>query len=218
MKANPGFKTLFSKAAILLSVSLLLAISAACRSGPAADGRTFSDAEKGFSIIRPAGWLFASRDEIREMRSRASFQDKEFESKVRERAVLPFVVIIKHETSYEALNPSVQVILRSADELEKMPVLFIVNMLLPSFEQALPDFEIVESPRLETLSGREAAFVKTRYNYVSDDGGRFPTQCRMWFLRRGKDLFMISMTDPQEGPDVSEAEFAEILKSIKIEG
>lgn len=218
MTPNMGYRKPFSSPSFPILALLLSALGAACSSKPAADGRTFSDAERGFSITRPAGWLFASRDEIREMRSRASFQDKEFESKVRERAVLPFVVIMKHETTYEGLNPSVQVILRPAGELEKLPVLFIVNMLLPSFEQALPDFEIVESPRLETLAGREAAFVETIYDYVCDAGGRFPARCRMWFLRRGKDLVMLSMTDARDGADAAEAEFAEILKSIKIEG
>lgn len=217
MKANPGFKTLFSKAAVLLSVSCILVISAACRSEPAADSRTFSDPAKGFAITRPAGWRFATREEIVGMRAGASFKDKEFETLVREKALLPFVVIIKHETTYEGLNPSVQVTLRPLGELESLPVIFIMNMILPSFEKALPDFERVENVRLDTVAGREAAFAKSQYNYRSEDGRTFAVLNRMWFLRRGKDLLMISMTDPQEGPDVSEAEFAEILKSIKIE-
>ena len=212
------FRKPLSKARRLIPVLFLLAIFPACPTKPAADGRTFSDAEKGFSITRPAGWLFATREEIREMRSRASFQDKEFESKVRERAVLPFVVIMKHETNYEGLNPSVQVILRSAGELEKMPVIFIMNMLLPSYEKALPDFELVENTRLDTVGGREAAFAKSRYNYTTEEGRTFPVLNRMWIIRRGQDLLMISMTDAQDGSDVAEAEFAEILKSITIEG
>ena len=44
----------------------------------------------------------------------------------------------------------------------------------------------------------------------------FPTLSRMWIVPRGSFMFLIGMSGPQGGPDVSESEFKAVLDSVEI--
>jgi hypothetical protein len=39
----------------------------------------------------------------------------------------------------------------------------------------------------------------------------------MWLVPRGAFMFFMGMNGPQDGPDVSESEFAEALASVSIQ-
>jgi hypothetical protein len=69
-----------------------------------------------------------------------------------------------------------------------------------------------------SVGGIDGAYTKVKYTYtMAEEGREFPTLARTWMLPRGNKIFIISMYGPQEGPDVSDEAFKQILSSIKIE-
>jgi hypothetical protein len=47
--------------------------------------------------------------------------------------------------------------------------------------------------------------------------GQFKVRTRIWVVPRGPFMFLIGMSGPADGPDVSEEEFTTALASIQIE-
>ena len=137
--------------------------------------------------------------------------------RVRSRASAPLIAIMKHEGPYDNLNPSVQVLLRPLGQLEGKSPLELMNIIIPSMQRAMVDFQFVEEIRETVVGGQKAAYVKSKYTVVNVEGRTFQTLSRLWLIPRGKFMFMMSMSGTTEGSDVSEKEFAEILKSIKID-
>jgi hypothetical protein len=59
--------------------------------------------------------------------------------------------------------------------------------------------------------------MRAKYTMKNAEGSEFKVLTRMWVVPRGGFLFLIGMSGPQEGPDVSESEFAAALASLAIQ-
>ena len=174
---------------------------------PSSDTNRFHSPTAGFTIVKPKDWHFASAEETAKNRAIARLKDKEIEEQMRHRASAPLIVITKHKEPIEDLNPSVQVIMRPLGQLQGRSALeLMTNFVAPS----------VEKVKETKIAGHSSAYLKAKYTVGNADGVEFGTLTRMWIIPRGAFLFMLSMSGPQEGPDVSEKEFAAILDSIKI--
>jgi len=178
---------------------------------------TFRNPTAGFSITKPKGWVFATTEQIATNRANVRLKDKELEEQMRQRASAPLIAIMKHVEPYDNLNPSAQVLLRPLGQLEGKSALELMNIIIPSTQRAMVDFQFVEEIQERVVGGQKAAYAKSKYTVTNAEGRTFPTLSRLWLIPRGKFMFMISMSGTQEGEDVSEREFAEILKSIKID-
>ena len=66
------------------------------------------------------------------------------------------------------------------------------------------------------VSSLPAAHMRARYT-MKVGGSGFPVLTRLWLVPRGQFMFLIGMSGPPDGPDLSEAEFAEVLGSISIQ-
>jgi len=200
----------------LLIVCLLTTTSHAADEKKVNSTNTFTSSTAGFSITKPPAWFFGTMEQVTASRASIRLKDEELGQQVRE-ANSPLVVILKHKEPYEGLNPSVQVLLRPLGQLEGEPAVEVMNIIIPTVKRAMPDFTIVEPIKETTVNGRKAAYMKSKYTVKNAEGGEFPVLSRLWVIPRGNLVFMVSMLSPQEGPDVSETEFAEVLRSIRIE-
>ena len=184
---------------------------------PSSDTNRFHSPTAGFTIVKPKDWHFASAEETAKNRAIARLKDKEIEEQMRQRASAPLIVITKHKEPIEDLNPSVQVIMRPLGQLQGRSALeLMTNFVAPSLQNAMANFMFVEKVKETKIAGHSSAYLKAKYTVGNADGVEFGTLTRMWIIPRGAFLFMLSMSGPQEGPDVSEKEFAAILDSIKI--
>jgi hypothetical protein len=86
-----------------------------------------------------------------------------------------------------------------------------------ALQKALADFMFVQEIAPVQVSGLGGAHMRAKYTVMNRDGGSFKVLTRMWLVPRGPYLFLIGMSGPQEGPDVSEAEFASAFSSIAIQ-
>lgn len=178
---------------------------------------TFMNPTAGFTITKPESWVFATTEQIATNRASVRLKDKELEEQLKQRASTPLIAIMKHQEPYDDINPSVQVLLRPLGQLEGKSPLELMNILIPSMQRAMVDFQFVEEIRETVVCGQKAAYAKSKYTVTNTEGRTFPILGRLWVIPRGKFMFMLSMSSPQEGADVSEKEFAEILKSIMID-
>lgn len=69
---------------------------------------------------------------------------------------------------------------------------------------------------LRPLGGLPAAHARATYT-LTTDAGQFKVRTRIWVVTRGPFMFLIGMSGPADGPDVSETEFTTALASIQIE-
>ena len=183
----------------------------------AADTNRFHSPTAGFTIVKPAGWQFASVEQIATNRAIARLKDKELEQLVRERATTPLVVITKHPEPHDDLNPSAQVILRPLGQMAGQNPVDLLRMVSTPLERGMKDFTFVEPIKEAKVGGLPGATMKAKYTVANPAGREFKTLARLWLVPRGTFLFMISMSGPQEGADLSEKEFSTIFDSIKIE-
>lgn len=184
---------------------------------PPVDANRFHSPTAGFTALKPAGWRFASMEQVAANRAVARLKDKELEEQVRQRASAPLVVIMKHQEPYEDLNPSAQVVVRPLGQLAGKTAVELLRLVVPSIQRAMADFAFVDPVRETTVGERPAATMKATYTVSNPAGREFKTLSCLWIVPRGAFMFLISMSGPQQGPDVSEAEFKSILDSIRIE-
>ena len=177
----------------------------------------FNNTTAGFSIQKPEQWSFLSNQLVAASREQINLEDKDLEKMVKERASAPLVAMAKHQEPFEDLNPGVQVMVRPLGPFAAMAPTEMMRMTANQLKNAFPDFAIVEDIQEAQVDGLNAAHMKMQYTVASADGRQFQTTTWMWLVPRGEQLFTIGMSGPQEGPDMSDAEFQQIFDSIRIE-
>jgi hypothetical protein len=195
---------------------MLLAMPWAGDAGASGDVERLHDTAAGISLIKPAGWTTASAQDIERNRERVRLPDSELQRAMQEGATAPLLVFMKYPESHDELNPSVQVVLRPLGPLVGATPTQILEAAIGPLEQVFYDFEFVQRARETTVDGLPAAYMVAKYSIANTDGATFATLSRLWVVPRGGLMFMIGMNGPQEGGDVSAAEFEAVLDSIEI--
>jgi hypothetical protein len=180
------------------------------------DANRFHSQSAGFTIVKPGGWTFATPQMENANRRRTSVGDPKLDEQLR-RATHPLVVIIKHDESFPKLNPTVRVVLRPFKRAEGMSLRELASTVVGEMEKSLLNFELDGEIGEVLVAGRSAAHFRAKFGVVQVEQQKsFPVLTRMWIVPRGPNLFLIAMSGPPDGEDVSEAEFAQILRSIEI--
>ena len=169
----------------------------------------------GFSMTKPMDWKYLSPEIIKAASESKKWNDAELEKAIKENPNAPLVVITRYQEPYPTLNPSVAVTMVNLP-VEGMPPKDILNMSTEVLKRAYPDLTYVDEVQDANVDGINGAYTKIRYTMAAGDQ-KFPTLTRMWLVPRGKIMFTVGMSGPQDGPDVSEDAFKTILSSIKIE-
>ena len=178
-------------------------------------GQVFNHAGAGFSITKPSDWKYLSPEMVEAASKSVKMEDKDLEKMIRENPNSPLVVITRYQEPYPTLNPSVAVTMVQLP-VEGMPPKDVLNMSTEVLKRAYPDLTYVDEVQDVSVDGINSAYTKVKYTLAAGDQ-KFPTTTRMWLVPRGKVMFTVGMSGPQEGPDASEDSFKEILKSIKFD-
>ena len=198
-------------------IALLFAFDAASARAQNATPQRFENATAGITVMRPAGWETASLQAVQENRERVQLSDAELQAAMQKAATAPLFVFLKHPEPNPDLNPSIQITLRPLGTLAGQPPTEIMKLAVGALQKALPDFTFVTEITDAQVSGLAGAHMRAKYTVMNREGASFKVLTRMWLVPRGAYMFMIGMSGPQEGPDVSEAEFAAALASITIQ-
>ncbi len=179
------------------------------------ENNVFHHSAAGFKMTKPMDWKFMSPEMVKMASQSTKWNDEELEKAIRENPNSPLVVITRYSEPYPTLNPNVTVTMVKLP-VEGMPPKDILNMSTEVLKRAYPDLTYVDEVQDANVDGLDGAYTKIKYT-IAAGGKKFPTTARMWLVPRGKVMFTVGMSGPQEGPDVSEDAFKEILNSIKID-
>ncbi len=169
----------------------------------------------GFSMTKPSGWKYLSPEIVKTASESAKLNDAELEQMIKNNPNAPLVVITRYQEPYPTLNPSVAITMVNLP-VEGMPPKDILNMSTEVLKRAYPDLTYVDEVQDAKVGGIDGAYTKIKYTMAAGDQ-KFPTLTRMWLVPRGKIMVTVGMSGPQEGSNVSEESFSEILESIQIE-
>ncbi len=181
-----------------------------------AGGDVFHHTGAGFSITKPMAWKYLSPEMAVAARQSVKLDDKELEKMIKENPNSPLVVLTRYQEPYPTLNPSVSVNMTPMPVQGISPKDFLNLMLTEGVQKMFPDMIYVDEVQDANIDGINGAYTKVKYTMAAGDM-KFPTMTRMWLVPRGKVMFTVGMSGPQDGPDVSEESFQEILKSIKFD-
>ncbi len=179
-------------------------------------GDVFHHAGAGFSITKPTDWNYMSPEMAVAARQSVKLDDQELEKMIKENPNSPLVVLTRYQEPYPTLNPSVSVNITPMPVQGISPKDFLNLMLSEGVQKMFPDMIYVDEVQDANIDGINGAYTKVKYTLAAGDM-KFPTMTRMWLVPRGKVMFTVGMSGPQDGPDVSEESFQEILKSIKFD-
>ena len=192
---------------------------AACSTTPSGikPTNTFNNATAGFSITKPSGWSYVSQKILKVNRDTNRLNNAELEKVSQENGDAPFLVVFaRYPEPNPKNNPTVSVTVIDVG-IKGLPPKGILSLSTAALKNAYPDLAIVEDIRNHEVDGIVGAYTKLKFTVAGAEGQHFLTTHRMWLVPRGTLMFSIAMAGPQEGPDVSEDAFQEILSSIKID-
>jgi hypothetical protein len=197
---------------------LMLYLLAACSTIPKepAPSNTFNDASMGFSITKPSGWNYVSQQSLEANRNTNRRNNSELKKVSQENGDSPFLVVFsRYPEPNPKNNPTVSVTVVNLGR-EGLPPKGIMTWSTAAMKKAYPDLDVVEEIRAQEVDGIMGAYTRLKFTVSGADGQKLRTMHRMWLIPRGTLMFAIAMTGPQEGPDVSDEAFQEILNSVKI--
>jgi len=196
--------------------ALLIGLGAALAAPSAADNPPlFYSKPTGFQIKRPVGWSYLGDAEALNKKVPRRLSDAELDKLLGARKALDLVQIALHREPFDGLNPSIQVAFHRLESLASASPIDALAPIAAQLKQQFPDLEVIDAPQSATIGGRPGARMKARYT-ATLDGKSYPTLSRIWIAPRGDFAFVIGMSGPATGPEVSEAHFASCLASIRI--
>lgn len=178
-------------------------------------GEVFHHAGAGFSITKPHEWKYLSPEMVMAARQSMKLNDEDLEKMIKENPNAPLVVLTRYQEPYPTLNPSVAITLVHLP-VEGIPPKDVLNMSTEVLKRVYPDLTYVDEIQDANVDGISSAYTKIKYTMAAGNQ-KFPTMTRMWLVPRGKVMFTVVMSGPQEGPDVSKESFQKILKSITFD-
>jgi len=199
--------------AIIVVTLLVSAGLAHAQDGP----QLFENATAGIAVHRPAGWHTASLQTVQANRERVKLSDAELQAAMQKAATAPLFVFTKHPEPHHDINPSIQITVRPLGQLANSTPADIMKAATGPLQKALANFKFITPVTDARISGIAAAHMRAKYTIKNAEGSEFKVLTRMWVVPRGGFLFLVGMSGPQEGPDVSEAEFAATLASLSIQ-
>src|SRR5262245_35229195 len=114
-------------------------------------------------LQKPATWHFAKVDSNLKDLPSARLSDEEFLEVVRKIAKRPLMAATKYEESYAGLNPSFQLIVRPAANLEGKSGIELLQLYIPRLSQAFTGFKVVKEPYAITVGGHPAGRLDVSY-------------------------------------------------------
>jgi hypothetical protein len=170
----------------------------------------------GIAITKPHGWqVIVQQHET--IQGNARWKDEDLLQAMQKGGPVPVFVFTRYpEPHPEGLNPSVQIILRPLGQMAGRTPNAIMEVSIEPLKKAFPDFHFTSEIKAATIGGQAGSSMKATYT-LTKEGKKYPTQAGFWIVPRGKLMFLIGTAGPQTGPDVAEAEFDKLVKSITIQ-
>lgn len=182
-----------------------------------ADTNEYISPTFGFRITKPESWQFATAQQSLDNLRNMKLKDPEFQQMMLKRASAPLVIICKYPDPYEDVNPSIKVSVKPLGPFKGLDAKLIVNLMLPSFQNAFKDFVVEQDPLDVTISGFKGAYVRYSYFLENIDSESFRISSEVWIIPQSDYFFIIGSGLRADEKTGSRQEVRDILSTIHIE-
>lgn len=211
VEMNGTMKVLVSAMAVV--VCSLVGATAYAEENP----NLFRSETARIELVKPQGWHFMDLESVAKHRAAAKLKDEDMQQAIFELATAPLFAATKYPEPYEALNPSLQVLVRPLGNMKGASGAEILALVLQSLESAFVDFKLLEPVSEFELDGLVAAALKASYTVENQAGDGFPTETVMMVIPRDSFMYQFSFSAPPEGEDaLSNDTLVDVLESIRF--
>ncbi len=184
---------------------------------PTVEGNTFYSDSVGLRVTKPESWTFAFTDKMEKKYSEGRLEDRELLALLRAKPNQPLVQINQYPEPFVGVNPSVLIMMQPLGTLSEKPPLELMMTLAQTLEKTYEDFVILEQVRDTEFHSHQAAEMLIRFSEETPQGPTRKKQSRMWLVPRGRLMFLIAMSGPQNGAMLPTDAFETIFQSIRVD-
>lgn len=206
VQGKQGMFKQFLAAAVLLFAGTVNAEEAAER---------YVNPTLGFSVAKPAGWVYLSAQQNLENLKRARMSSDEFQKQMVQQASAPLVVMAQHLEPFDGLNASFKANIKPFGALPTRDPQKLLQMLLPTLQQQMPDSRVIVPVHTVTVGGRPAAHVAIEYTLRNAEGGEFATASELWIVPVGDYFYMLGAGYAQ-GDAATKAQIEAVVGSVDL--
>jgi hypothetical protein len=170
---------------------MLLIEAGRCESSK--EDNVYRNVEVGLTIRKPVKWVFLEKSESTNG---------------------TLVVIARHPEPYSGLNPACRIRIVSADQSATNNATHQADAQIAKMKASFRDFAVVDGPKEMSVAGLQGTYFEAKYSLPRKLDKPF---WKMWFLPKGRFIFVLTVSGPQKDAELLKKEFTEILESIKIE-
>lgn len=207
---------MFVRIAVLATSLFIAVVLSSGIPSYAEEGVKFTNPTLGFEITKPSDWHFMTDQQNRENLEATEFKSQDFKELILKHSSVPLLVIAKHQEPFDDLNPSLKVNTRLFGDLKGTKAVSLISLIVPQFQKAFLDFEMVQEPKEVELAGLTAGYARFNYSLAIPDGRTFPTTSELWIIPKGDYFYMIGAGTRQDEETGTRAEVKAILDSMKI--
>lgn len=182
-----------------------------------ANAEVFSNPTAGFQMNKPDDWHYVTAAQNLENIKALKLSDEEFHAAMQKYATAPLVAIAKYKEPFDDVNPSFKANIKPYGQLKGKKPQDLITMLVPQFERAFKNFQLVQVPTEVVVSGIPSAYARMNYVMETPDGRSFPITSELWIVPRGDYFFMLGAGTRQDEKTGTRKEIESILSSVKIE-
>lgn len=182
-----------------------------------ANSEVFSNPTAGFEMNKPDDWHFVTATQNLENIKAIKLNDEEFHAAMQKYATAPLVAITKYKEPFEDVNPSFKVNIKPYGQLKGKRPQDLITMLVPQFERAFKNFQLVQAATEVTVSGIPSAYARMNYVMETPGGGSFPVTSELWIVPRGDYFFVLGAGTRQDEKTGTRKEIESLLRSVKID-
>jgi hypothetical protein len=180
-------------------------------------GNVFTSSTTGFAVTKPPSWRFVTAEQSAENLKAIKPHDPEFHATMLKYATAPLVAMAKFPEPFTDVNPNFSVKVKPFGEHKGKAPTEILRLLLPQFDKAYRNLQVVQAPIDVRVSGIASGYARMNYSLEVPGGRLFPTTSEVWIVPRGEYFFLIGAGTRQDEATGSRREIQEILQSVKIQ-
>lgn len=196
---------------IAAAIVLLFADSAIAKEA----AERYTNPTVGFSVAKPAGWVYLSAQQNLDNLKRARMGTEEFQKQIVQQASAPLVVMAQHPEPYDGLNASFKANIKPFGALPTRDPQKLLQMLLPTLQQQMPDSRVTVPVHTVTVGGRAAAHVAIEYTLRNAEGGEFATASELWIVPVDDYFYMLGAGYSQ-GDAATKAQIDRVVGSVDL--
>ena len=181
------------------------------------ENNVFDNPFYGIKISKPQNWKFEKYQNLLKVDTQYIYKNEELSRAINKSPVMYCVIITKYSEPYNDINPTLKITPIALKDGVKADPYFILDTYLSSMKELVFEFEIIQDVK-KTVSFNGNVFyqVKSKYGLKDNHGKLIYIRSSITIIIRESIIFIIQTTCKNEGEDMTDKEFDDIIHSISF--